>query len=238
MNFDSEFFRSCVTAAQQKILGPPVKTKDVPEDILPQSPGAFSDFYGFPSSPLSIYRTGDEWPVPQDAPRVPREARPIFGHRIQDVWHTLGVQVYEFLDSLNILWSTIDPVRFAKEKGEAGPIYLWVGVNPRSLSFEAAKAAAVGCKKILAAAQFPEIEIAFRESVFTRSAGPQLVDHILPCEDPIADIRSPFTGSLGIQIASQDAPHFEGTGALYLCEGGQSDRFCLLTARHVPFPPN
>jgi hypothetical protein len=79
-----------------------------------------------------------------------------------------------------------------------------VGVNPRSLSLEVAKAAAVGCKKILAAAQFPDIEIASRESVFTRSAVPQLLNHVLS-EDPTADIRSPFTGALGVQIAPRNS---------------------------------
>ena len=202
-------------------------------------PGAFSDFYGFPSHPISVYRTGDEWPVPKgpQAQRVPREARPVCNHPIRAVWHTLGEQVYKFLDSLEVLWSTIDPVRFAEEEGDAGPLYLWVGVNPGSLSLKVAKAAAGGCKKILTAAQFPDIEIAFRESVFTRSAGVQLLNHVLSV-DPSADIRSPFTGALGVQIAPRNTPPFEGTGALYLCEGGQSNRVFLLTARHVPLPPS
>jgi hypothetical protein len=51
------------------------------------------------------------------------------------------------LDSVGINWSTIDPVRFAEEgKKEADPVYLWIGVVPRSLSFEDAQDAAVGCK--------------------------------------------------------------------------------------------
>jgi hypothetical protein len=200
-------------------------------------PGAFSDFYGFSSHPISVYRTGDEWPVPKgpQAQRVQREARPVCDHPIQAVWCTLGEQVYKFLDSLEVLWSTIDPVRFAEEEGEAGPLNLWVGVHPRSLSLEAAKAAAAGCKEILAAAQFPDIEIAFRESIFTRSAGPRLLNHVLSV-DPTADSRSPFTGALGVQIASRQTPDFEGTGALYICEGGQSNRVFLLTARHVLLP--
>lgn len=128
-----------------------------------------------------IYRTGDPWPVPKgsQAQRVPREARPIFGHPIGNVWRTLGQQVYEFLDSLKVKWSTIDPVRFVEEGGEPGPLYLWVGVVPGSLELELAKAAAVGCKRILADAQFPDVEIAFRESVVTRF-GP----HSLLTESP------------------------------------------------------
>ncbi|KAK0222319.1 hypothetical protein IW262DRAFT_1460632 [Armillaria fumosa] len=194
---------------------PPRKTKDDPEDI--PYPGAFSDFYGLPSNPFCIYRTGTEWPVPKgpQAQRVPREASPVCNHPIQAVWPALGEQVYELLDSLDVKWSTIDPVRFAEEGGKPGPLHLW---------------------KILAAAQFPDVEIAFRESVFTRSTGPQLLNHVFSV-DPTFDIRSPFTGTPGIPIAPRNTPHLEGTGALYLCEGGQSDRIFLLTARHVPLPP-
>ncbi|KAH8115251.1 hypothetical protein DFH11DRAFT_1688466 [Phellopilus nigrolimitatus] len=179
--------------------------------------GAFSDFYGFPSCPISVYRTGDEWRVPKgpQAQRVPREARPVCNHPLRDVWRTLGKEVYNFLDSIQVLWTSIDPVRFAEKEGKAGPLYLWVGVIP----------------------SFPDVEIAFRESVFTRSDGPQLLKHVISL-DPTADIGSPFTGALGVQIAPRNTPHFEGTGALYLCEGGQSDRVFLLTARHVALPPS
>jgi hypothetical protein len=95
-----------------------------------------------------------------------------------------------------------------------------LGVNPRSLSFEVAKAAAVGCKKILTAAKFL--------SVFTWSVGVQLLNHLLSV-DPTADIRSPFTGALGVLIAPRNTPPFEG---------GQSNRVFFLTARHVPLPPS
>jgi hypothetical protein len=238
VNFESEFFSSCIAVAQQKAKGSPVSpTATAVGNLADSYSGAFTDFYGFPSNPISVYRTGDEWPVPKgpQAQRVPREARPVCDHPIQAVWRTLGKEVYEYLDSLSVLWTTIDPVRFAEEKGDAGPLYLWVGVKPGSLSLEDAKVAAVGCKKILAAAEFPEIEIAFRESVFTRSAGPKLLNHVHPV-DPTSDIRSPFTGTLGIQIAPRKTPYFEGTGALYLCDG-QSNRVFLLTARHVALPP-
>jgi hypothetical protein len=154
------------------------------------------------------------------------------------VWFTLGKQIYEFLDSKEVKWSTIDPVRFAEVGKEAGPLHLWVGVVPKFLSFEDAKAAADGCKNILADANFPDVEIAFRESTFTRSAGlPQLLNYV-PFQKPTADIISPFTPSLGIQIAPRKTPHFEGTGGLYLRESSQSDRVLLLTARHVVLPPS
>ena len=80
--------------------------------------------------------------------------------------------------------------------GEVGSPYLWVGANPGSLSLEVANAAAVGCK-ILAAAQFLDIEIAFRDSVFTQSDGPQL-PNLVRSADPTANIRGSFTGTLGV----------------------------------------
>jgi len=41
------------------------------------------------------------------------------------VWPKLHIEIYEFLDSVGVIWLTIDPVRFAEEgKKEAGPVYL------------------------------------------------------------------------------------------------------------------
>jgi len=106
--------------------------KDAPEGILPQfNSGAVSDFYGLPSNSTCIYRTGNEWPVPQgpEAQQVPREVQPVFNHHLQDVWPALHIKVYEFLDSARALWTTIDPVYFAKEgRKETSPVYLWIGV--------------------------------------------------------------------------------------------------------------
>lgn len=85
-------------------------------------------------------------------------------HPIADVWRELGRQVYEYFDSVNVKWTSIDPVRFA-EVAEVGtgvsPLFLWVGVMPKTLSRRDAKEAAVGCKKILAESQIFDVEVAF-----------------------------------------------------------------------------
>jgi hypothetical protein len=203
------------------------------------------DYYGFPSRPLSVYRTGDKWkrPTGLEAYTIPKEARPICKHPIADVWRELGQRVYEYLDSVNVMWTTIDPVRFV-EAGRAGrgkypgPLFLWVGVKPGSLSREDAEVAAIGCKKFLEESEITDVEIAFRESLFTRSvAGPQLHNYV-PYMDPTGDVRDALTPSLGLRIASEATSHFEGTGGIYICEGGGSDRVFLLTARHVVLPPS
>ncbi|KAI9438817.1 hypothetical protein H4582DRAFT_2146717 [Lactarius indigo] len=187
----------------------------------------YSDYYGLPSRPISVYRTGERWkrPTGLEAYRVPKELRPICEHPIADVWRELGQQVYQYLDSVNVQWTTIDPVRFAEVEEDPGPLFLWVGVKPGSLSRENAEVAVVGCKKILEEFNFIDVEIAFRESAFTRSTGPRLLDYAFDL-DPTVD------------IAARHTPCFEGTGGLYICEGGESQRIFVLTARHVVLPPN
>ncbi|KAF5357685.1 hypothetical protein D9758_007489 [Tetrapyrgos nigripes] len=158
------------------------------------------------------------------------------------MWLDLGKRIYLHLDSLNVKWTSIDPVCFAPvrftEEGEdqISPLHLWVGVTPGSLLFEAAKAAAEGCKDILAQAGFPDIEVAFRESVVTWSAGTKFLDVDTIPINPISDLRSPFTPTLGIHISPLKTPHYEGTGAIYIRESSTSHRIFLLTARHVVLP--
>lgn len=246
-SLSKEFIDFCLVIATQQALFPhnthvaaPIIKTDHQLSLTSISyPGTLSDFRGLPSHPKCIFRTGDNWRVRGgfEAQPILREARPICIHPIQDSWFGISTQIYEFLDSLDIQWSTIDPVRFAEEGGEAGPLHLWVGVIPESLSFEDAKIAAEGCKKILTDADFPDVEIAFRESVYTRSVGPQLLDYV-PYQTPISQITNPFTPALGIRIAPLKTPHFEGTAALYLRENKQSNRVFVLSARHVALPPS
>ncbi|KAJ7680767.1 hypothetical protein DFH06DRAFT_428730 [Mycena polygramma] len=132
--------------------------------------GASTDFFGLPSNPRCVYRTGPEWLQPDDAQPIIRETRPICNHPMKLVWPSLGVQIFEALDELGVLWTSIDPVRFAEKGGEPGPLHLWIGVIPGSLSVEAVKVAAARCQNVLAEADFPDVEIAFRESVYSRSA--------------------------------------------------------------------
>ncbi|QRV82037.1 hypothetical protein RhiJN_10052 [Ceratobasidium sp. AG-Ba] len=223
VDFSDDFLASCEDGVWEKSIGSPVTAIATTNGILPYSPlatnsypGAFNDFYGLPSNPVCVYRTGKEWPVPKStqAQRIPRELRPVCDHP-----------------------SSTNLVRLAEKKGVAGPLHIWIGALPGTLSFEKAEAAAVGCKEILLAAQFADVEIAFRESVHIPSAGSRLPDCVL-WRHPTADIRAPFTGCLRVQIAACATPDVEGTGALYLCEGGEADRVFLLTTRHVALPPS
>jgi len=256
----NDFFVSCIDIAVQEVgsqspvspistLVSPASTfskldldKGVQDIAAPQSrlsdpyPAAFTDFYGLPSNPRCVFKTGDAWPVRTgpEAQRILREVRPVCDHPMQDRWLEIGQLIHEHLDSRDVKWSSIDPVRFAEAgKEDVSVLYLWIGVIPGTL---AAKEAAEDCNDILAREGFPDVEVAFRESVVTQSVGPKLLSFD-PSVDPVPELRSPFTPTLGIQIAPLKTPYFEGTGAVYLRESGQSDRVFLLTARHVARPP-
>ena len=66
---------------------------------------------------------------------------------------------------------------------------------------------------------------------------PQLLQPTLD-SDTIADVREPFTATLGITICAQSTPWAEGTGGFFLSEGGDGKRLLLVTARHIVLPPN
>lgn len=223
-----------------------VKTKEnVVSDafrLTSHYPAAYKDFYGLPSNPACVYKSGPAWRerTGPESYRIVREARPVYDHPIADQWHAIGASIYHFLDSQSVKWTSIDPVAFAEE-GEVKPfcpLLMWIGVYPESLLYNAAVAAAEAIKKILAHAGFPEIEVAFRESIVTRSVapGPKLYS-FNPLLDPVPELRKPFTPTLGLSIAPQKTPYFEGTGALYLRVSSANKRTVLLTAAHVARPP-
>ena len=118
------------------------------------------------------------------------------------------------------------------------PLLMWIGVHPETLPYHVAVAAAEAIKNILAQAGFPEIEVAFRESVVSRSVaqGPKLL-LFNPIHDPVPELLKPFTPTLGLSIAPLKATYYEGTGALYLRLSSTDKRTVLLTAAHVARPP-
>lgn len=61
---------------------------------------------------------------------------------------------------------TIDVVRFAEPGKHVGPVVLWVGVKPVSLSRKLAQVATLACERIALSFQIVGVEIAFRESLF------------------------------------------------------------------------
>jgi hypothetical protein len=203
---------------------------------------AESYYAGLPSNPVLVYRSGTTpWkpPTGPEAHLELKELRPVYNHKIATFWADLGPKVCDLLDSMRVTWTSVDVVRFAVVGKAPGPPVLWIGVmpqGPQSLSSEDAHTAAVGCQELLESYKITDVEIEFRESVFTRSTGPKLLESV-SSTNVSASVRGPLTPALGLQIAAQATPYFEGTGALYISEGGNSDKVYILSARHVVFPP-
>lgn len=202
-----------------------------------------AQFYyaGLPSNPLLIYRTGTTpWkrPTGLEAYRELKEIKPVFSHGIVAVWGDLGPKICTCLDSMRVKWTSVDVVRFAKVGKAPGPPVLWIGVLPQSLTGEDAHSAAIGCQDLLGSYEITDIEVEFRESIFTRfagRAGPKLLKSVSSA-NATADVRGPLTSALCLRISARSTPHIEGTGALYLSEGRNSDKVYILCARHVVLP--
>lgn len=180
-------------------------------------------------------------PMGPEARCETRELRPVFDHKVNAIWATdLGPKVCELLDSQAIYWTSIDVVRFIRTgEGETvGPVVLWIGVAPESLLAEDAHMSAKACLNLLEEFDIVDIEVEFRESTYMTSAGPTLLKPASN-QDADVDVRGPLTPTLGLPIAMQEVTRDdEGTGGLYLAEGGNSNAILLLTARHVLFPTN
>ncbi|ODN88039.1 hypothetical protein L198_06778 [Cryptococcus wingfieldii CBS 7118] len=203
-------------------------------------PYAFSDFFG--SGTPCVYKTGPAWPIAREQ-KIVRAARPIYNHPIAPTWLETAWAIVAQLDLLQLNWNTVNPLAYANA-GEAALIcdfVITIGVQPRSLAYPAAVAAAQAVVEILEAAGFPEIQVAFIESVYRRhmshpkrmSFNPILDSEGLPA------LRKPFTPTLSPSIAPLKSPYYEGSGGLYFrlnAEEGDN-RVALLTCAHVAHPP-
>ncbi|KAF8330226.1 hypothetical protein F5887DRAFT_1081921 [Amanita rubescens] len=165
-------------------------------------------YSGLPSCPRLVYRTGTTpWTEPTglEAYHELKELRPVFGHVLNTIWNNLGPMVCDSLDSAGVLWTTIDVVRFFKvEKGEVGPVVLWIGVSPNTLLGKDAHAAARSCLDLLQEFGVTDVEVEFRESIYTPSAGsPNFLEPVNNLH-PTVDIRGPLTPALGLSLPT---PH-------------------------------
>ena len=259
----TDFVATCILLAMEHSQGLTISPTDIDflglslDDDTASSTSSFSSplyavckteavsyYSGLCSSPRLVYRTGSTpfmvLTGPEAYPPL-KELRPVFGHKLNVIWKELGPKVCQLLDSQGVLWTSIDVVRFIRVgegKGNTvGPVVLWIGVAPETLFGEDAHTSANGCLDLLKEFGIIDVEVEYRESIYTQSAGPTLLEPVVDL-DPTVDVRGPLTPVLGLSIAAQATPHAEGTGGIYLAEGGDSKKVLLVTARHVLFPPN
>jgi hypothetical protein len=151
--------------------------------------------------------------------------------------HTIKVR--DLLDKQDVLWTSIDVVRFRMVRDAAvlGPVVLWIGVLPDSLIGEDAFNSANGLLELLKNYSITDVDIEYRESVYKRSVGSLLVKSV-PDLNSTMDVVDPLTPTLGLPISRSIMPLFQRTTGFYLAEGGDSEDILAVTARHVLFPSN
>ncbi|KAM6499303.1 hypothetical protein JOM56_004811 [Amanita muscaria] len=213
---------------------------------------AQSYYAGLHSEPTLLYRTGKEQWFPPRGPEAQRRLKEL----CEVFTHPIVKKVVEVMNAHTICFTTIDVVRFKKvevdeapedeedakgkeegegeEEGEAkkpvvGPVTIWIGVFPESTSATAAHDAAQDVLVLLKYYQITDVDIDFRESFYTREVGLEPVGDL----DPLVDVVSPLTPALDLRISTKARPDAQGTMALYLTEGGGSDRLLVLSCRHV-----
>ena len=118
------------------------------------------------------------------------------------------------------------------KKPVVGPVTVWIGVSPESTSATAAHDAAQVVLALLKDYQITDVDIDFRESLYMRGGRPS-ASRTVGGLDPLVKVVSPFTPALGLRISTKARPGTRGTMALYLAEGGNSDRLLGLSCRHV-----
>ncbi|KAJ6260579.1 hypothetical protein Dda_4805 [Drechslerella dactyloides] len=203
-------------------------------------------YRGVPSHPRLVYRT-DTVPLPRPAGLagwpfiVEREVFPVHGHAINKIWDEIGPKIWQALDDHEVRWTSLDLVKF-KITGnncdtpinKISPVIIWVGVAPATLSADKARSASETCLQLLEMAGITDVEMEYRESRYIRTGGARLR---APDRGETRDRRSSFSAplsvTLGLSIAARDNHYVEGTGGLYIAEGGDGKNVYLLTARHV-----
>lgn len=203
-------------------------------------PNTYSDFYG--SGTPYVFKSGPEWPTctGPEAQGIVHEACPIYHHAIGLTWPSISTRIYQNLNSRGVIWTSINPLTYTNQ-GDAKPfcsLILSIGVRPSSLSYKNAITAAKTVKEILADAGFPDIKVAFVESVATHSGitGPKPLSFD-PLIDHIPNLQKPFTTSLALSIAPLKHSHFEGTATLYYYLGTDGNCTTVLACAHVTHPP-
>ncbi|KIY62483.1 hypothetical protein CYLTODRAFT_175680 [Cylindrobasidium torrendii FP15055 ss-10] len=210
--------------------------------LLDSYPAAITDFFG--SGGFCIYKTGPAWPVaPPNAQKLIRAARPYNNPEKAPIWTQVLKSIAAFLDSLEVevQLTAIDPLAYANV-GEAKlfcNFVVVISVNPHTLAYQDAVAAAPGVLAILENAGFYDAQVAFVEALYRRRQVKFMGFNPNFELEGIANLRKPFTPSLGVSIALHDKPHYEGTGSVFvrLSSDPSDKRIFLLTCAHVAHPP-
>ncbi|KAJ7808190.1 hypothetical protein B0H14DRAFT_3152200 [Mycena olivaceomarginata] len=155
-----------------------------------------------------------EVPTGPEAYHRPKELRDVGDHPIKNVWEDkLVPSVFAVLKELQVDWTSLDVVRIPNLDEPNGPVVLWIGVTPSSLSRDdGTLVSARVCLALFAEHQLADVEVHVRESLLVRQNGPKLMKLVFWSNAATA-AQEPLTTTLGIPIC---------TGGFFIGEGGST----------------
>lgn len=219
----------------------PASTNTVPDPppntpYVPSTEEARFRYHGLPSRPPFVARSScDIWTMPSGVPEyLPcMEAYPTGKHPLCDIWKgQVDDAMDAFLMQSKVDYSSIDLVRMKEVNESAGPMIVWVGVVPDSLSAERGIKVAVGLRAILLEHGIQDVHVEIRESEVKNLA--EMYGHD-PSTYPEVPFKEPFTPTLGITICAEDTPDIQGTATLFFTTPSKPGKLFLLAAKHVLF---
>ena len=128
-------------------------------------------YWGLPSNPRLIARTGGPWDPPSGPEAYPRakELRGLRKHELFDVWEDhLALKVHNILNQNQVSWSSVDIVRIAYVDEPDANLILWIGVSstPTRLSYDVGIKVAAQCKRLVLGYGIQDVDVELRESNF------------------------------------------------------------------------
>ena len=182
-------------------------------------------YYGIPSKPRLVARSSPDVGLQSTGPEVyllPKESSPIRLHPLREIWEaTVGSNMVGYLNSKEVKWTSLDPIRMGYASEPSPPAIIWIGVVPGSLTAEKGIEVAIHCRSILSAHEI-DVHVEIRESMDIRSACPNAYNVTTESREPLplptvspsalklphpsrelADSSSPKLSSRAISTSSQ-----------------------------------
>ena len=209
----------------------------------------FCYYAGLPSAPILIARSSTrnwEGLIHRGTFSRYRQRRldPVGDHPFVEIWEdNFAFKIHALLDRNQVEWTSTDVVRIGfvdDDQSTAGPVVLWIGIKPQTLSLREGTLLVSECKNLLEEHGVSDVEVEIRESVVVRNAGPQFSPTPKYCSvDSRSDpkIHEPLRATLGLPISTPAQPDVVGTGGFYITDGENLDKLFLVTARHVVINP-
>jgi hypothetical protein len=90
--------------------------------------------------------------------------------RIEGVGTVVGPAMITYLQEMEVLWTSLDPIRMGPAGTSRNPVIIWVRVSPNSLTADLGIQVAIGCHSVLVDNSMDDVHVEIQESEATHSA--------------------------------------------------------------------